>query len=122
MDRIRSAVIISGGEGVRLRPITSDLPKGLVRVAGKPLLQWVIEWLADSVVTELAIGVVYLKQKIIDYVEDGSRYGVHIKYSVQTVEGGTSEGFRLAIQGQMKDEPFLALKGDKITDINIRCM
>src|SRR5207302_10324147 len=97
-NRPRTAVVLSGGEGVRLRPITTDLPKGLVKVAGKPLLQWVIEWLRDSGITNLAIGVAYLKQKIIDYFGDGSRYGVHIKYSVHTVEGGTSEGFRLAIQ------------------------
>jgi mannose-1-phosphate guanylyltransferase len=115
-------VIISGGEGVRLRPITTDLPKGLVKVAGKPLLQWVIEWLRDSGITELAIGVAYLKQKIIDYLGDGSRYGVHIKYSVHTVEGGTSEGFRLAIQRHMKDETFLALNGDQITDLRIPSM
>jgi len=117
--QLRSAVIISGGEGVRLRPITTDLPKGLVKVAGKPLLQWVIEWLRDSGITNLAIGVAYLKQKIIDYFGDGSRYGVHIKYSVHTVEGGTSEGFRLAIQRHMKDETFLALNGDQITDLKI---
>src|SRR5437899_13013461 len=70
----RSAVIISGGEGVRLRPISTDLPKGLVKVAGKPLLQWVIEWLRDSGITDLAIGVAYLMQKIIDYIGVGSRY------------------------------------------------
>lgn len=118
-DRLRSAVIISGGEGVRLRPITNDLPKGLVKVAGKPLLQWVIEWLRDSGITELAIGVAYLKQKIIDHFGDGSRYGVHIKYSAHTVEGGTGEGFRLAIQRHMKDKAFLALNGDQITDLKI---
>ncbi len=118
-NQLRSAVVISGGEGVRLRPITTDVPKGLVKVAGKPLLQWVIEWLRDSGITELAIGVAYLKQKIIDYFGDGSRYGVHIKYSVHTVEGGTSEGFRLAIQRHIKDETFLALNGDQITDLRI---
>jgi len=122
MHHLRSAVIISGGEGVRLRPITTDLPKGLVKVAGKPLLQWVIEWLRDSGVTELTIGVAYLKQKIIDYFGDGSRYGVHIKYSIHTVEGGTSEGFRLAIQRHMKDDTFLALNGDQIADLKIPLM
>ncbi len=90
-----------------------------MKVAGKPLLQWVIEWLRDSGITELSIGVAYLKQKIIDYFGDGSRYGVHIKYSVHTVEGGTSEGFRLAIQRHIEDETFLALNGDQITDLRI---
>jgi NDP-sugar pyrophosphorylase family protein len=79
----------------------------------------VIEWLHDSGITEVAIGVAYLKQKIINYFGDGSRYGVHIKYSVHTVEGGTSEGFRLAIQRHVKDDTFLALNGDQITDLRI---
>jgi NDP-sugar pyrophosphorylase family protein len=82
----------------------------------------VVEWLHDSGITELAIGVAYLKQKIIDYFGDGSQCGVHIKYSVHTVEGGTSEGFRLAIQRHIKDETFLALNGDQITDLRIPSM
>ena len=122
MKSVRSAVIISGGEGVRLRPITNDIPKGLVKVAGKPLLQWVIEWLRDSGVTNLTIGVAYLKQKIINYFGDGSRFGVEIQYSVHTVEGGTGEGFRLAISRYVHDETFLALNGDQITNLKIPAM
>ncbi|HZD12962.1 MAG TPA: nucleotidyltransferase family protein [Candidatus Binatus sp.] len=122
MSDLKSAVIISGGEGVRLRPITNDIPKGLVKVAGKPLLQWVIEWLRDSGVTNLTIGVAYLKQKIINYFGDGSRYGVDIKYSVHTVEGGTGEGFRLAISRHIHDNTFLALNGDQITNIKINSL
>jgi NDP-sugar pyrophosphorylase family protein len=97
-ERVEAAVVLSGGEGVRLRPITSDLPKGLVKVGGKPLLQWVVEWLRENGISNIVIGVAYLKDEIIKFFEDGSRFGVRIHYSVHTVEGGTAEGFRLAIR------------------------
>src|SRR5258708_30263326 len=85
----RTAVVLSGGEGIRLRPITADLPKGLVKVGGKPLLQWVVEWLRVNEVTNIVIGVAYLKEQITDFFGDGARFGVTIQYSVPTVPGGT---------------------------------
>jgi len=117
-----TAVILSGGAGVRLRPITQDLPKGLVKIGGKPILQWVIEWLKRNGVSEVVIGVAYLKEKIIDRLGDGRQYGVNIRYSVHTVSGGTGEGFRLAISRHVDDEEFFALNGDQITDLNLRLM
>src|SRR5436305_14776727 len=97
----KTAVILSGGEGLRLRPITHDIPKGLVKVGGKPLLEWVIEWLEQNMVTDLVIGVAYLREKIIHYIGNEAKFGVDIRYSVQTVEDGTSEGFHLEISGHV---------------------
>lgn len=119
IDFPQTAVVLSGGEGIRLRPITQDLPKGLVKVGGKPLLQWVVEWLKDSRVTNIVMGVAYLKDRIIDYFGDGARFGVDIRYSVHTVEGGTAEGFRLAITRHIDEDTFFALNGDQITDIRL---
>ncbi len=116
---VRTAVVLSGGEGIRLRPITKDLPKGLVRVGGKPLLQWVVEWLRGNGVTSIVIGVAYLKDHIVDYFGDGHRFGVRITYSVHTVEGGTGEGFRMAIGRYVRDDIFFALNGDQITDLKL---
>ncbi len=115
----RTAVVLSGGEGVRLRPLTKDLPKGLVRVGGTPLLQWVVEWLKANGVNLVVMGVAYLKEQIIEYFGNGERFGVEIKYSVHTVEGGTGEGFRLAIARYVEEETFFALNGDQITDITL---
>jgi mannose-1-phosphate guanylyltransferase len=115
----RTAVVLSGGAGIRLRPITNDLPKGLVTVGGKPLLQWVVEWLAASGIKNIVMGVAFLKEKIIDFFGDGERFGVHISYSVHTVEGGTGEGFRLAISRYVEDPTFYALNGDQITDVKL---
>lgn len=103
-----------------MRPITSDLPKGLVKVGGKPLLQWVVEWLRLQGVTRIVLGVAYLRDQIIEFFGDGRRFGVPISYSVHTVEGGTGEGFRLAISRFVDDATFFALNGDQITDINLR--
>ena len=115
----KTAVVLSGGEGLRLRPITHDIPKGLVRVGGKPLLEWVVEWLQQNGVTELVIGVAYLKEKIMRYFGNGGKFGVEIQYSVHTVEGGTSEGFRLAISRYVDSSSFFALNGDQITDLKL---
>src|SRR3989442_4418494 len=115
----RTAVVLSGGEGIRLRPITADLPKGLVKVGGKPLLQWVVEWLRANRVSNIVIGVAYLKEQIIDFFGDGARFGVKIQYSIHTVPGGTGEGFRLAISRYVDDETFFALNGDQITDLRL---
>ena len=110
---------MSGGAGVRLRPLTNDIPKGLVRVAGKPLLQWVVEWLLQNGVSDLVIGVAYLKEKIIRYFGDGSKFGVSIRYSVHSVEGGTGEGFRLAVVRYVDKESFFAMNGDQMTDLSL---
>lgn len=117
---LRTAVVLSGGEGIRLRPITTDLPKGLVKVGGKPLLQWVVEWLKSNGVMNIVIGVAYLKDQIMDFFGDGARFGVKIQYSVHTVPGGTGEGFRLAISRHVDDPTFLALNGDQITDLKLK--
>jgi mannose-1-phosphate guanylyltransferase len=121
-DSPKTAVVLSGGEGIRLRPITADLPKGLVKVGGKPLLQWVVEWLKANGVSNIVMGVAYLKDQITDFLGDGSRFGVGIQYSVHTVLGGTGEGFKLAITRYVEDETFFALNGDQITDLNLKTM
>ena len=113
---------MAGGRGLRLRPLSDSIPKQLVRIAGKPLLQWIIEWLRDNNITNIIVGVAWLKDKIIDYFGNGSRFGVDITYSVHTVEGGTGEGFRLAISRYVDKEDFFAMNGDQITDLNLNDM
>ncbi|HEX9240797.1 MAG TPA: sugar phosphate nucleotidyltransferase, partial [Candidatus Bathyarchaeia archaeon] len=104
----RTAVVLSGGEGIRLRPITADLPKGLVKVSGKPLLRWVVEWLKANKISNIVVGVAYLKEHMIDFFGDGAPFGVNIQYSVHSVRGGTGEGFRLATSRYVDDETFFA--------------
>jgi mannose-1-phosphate guanylyltransferase len=118
--KLHTAVLLAGGQGDRLKPLTNDMPKAMVEINEKPLLHWIIEWLKKNDVTEIIIGVAHLKEKIISYFGDGSRFGVKILYSVHTVEGGTAEGFRLAISRYVTQDVFFALNGDQITDVDLR--
>jgi len=116
---IKTAVILAGGAGLRLRPLTNDKPKVMLQVAGKPVLEWVIEWLKFNGITNFVIGVAYKKEAVKSYFEDGSRFGVKIKYSVHSVEGETGEGFRLAITRHVNDDVFFATNGDQITNFRL---
>lgn len=118
--KIKTAVVLAGGEGLRLRPLTNDRPKAMVEVAGRPLLDWVMRWLAKNGMENVVIGVAYRKQKIIDYFGGGERYGMRVQYSHHTVEGGTAQGFRLAIERHVHDDSFVAMNGDELTNVNLR--
>lgn len=119
MQDIETAVILAGGAGLRMRPLTNDIPKAMVSVAGKPLLQWIMEWLRENGVLNIVVGVAYKKERIMDYFGDGRQFGVTIRYSNHTVEGGTGEGFRLAINRHVHDDTFLAMNGDELVDIRL---
>lgn len=58
-------MVLAGGAGLRLRPLTQDIPKAMILVAGKPLLEWIIEWLKRNGIDNIVIGVAYTKEKII---------------------------------------------------------
>jgi NDP-sugar pyrophosphorylase family protein len=113
-------VVLAGGPGIRLKPLTDRVPKALVELAGKPIIQWVIEWLRLNGVENIVLGVAHLKEEILKYLGDGSSLGVNITYSTHTVEGGTGEGFRLAISRYVSDEVFFAMNGDQITDLRLK--
>jgi NDP-sugar pyrophosphorylase family protein len=116
---IKTVVVLAGGPGERLKPLTENLPKGMIEICGKPLLQWIVEWLRDNKIRQIVLGVAYMKEKIIDYFGDGSGFNVDIKYSVHSMEGGTGEGFRLAISRHISQNDFFAFNGDQITDLNL---
>ena len=118
--KIDTAVVLAGGPGNRLKPLTNAFPKGMVEIYNKPLLQWIIEWLRNNDVREIILGVAYLKEKIIDYFGDGTKFDVNIRYSVHTVDGGTGEGFRIAINRYVDRDVFFAMNGDQITDLNLK--
>ena len=69
---IKTAIILAGGKGLRLKPHTNNIPKPLIEVSGKPLLEWIINWLIKNNVTKIVIGVAYKKEKIIEWIEKRS--------------------------------------------------
>ena len=112
-------MVLAGGPGTRLRPLTDEIPKGMIPICGKPLLEWIIEWLRDNGVECIVLGVAYLKEKIIEYFGNGEKFGVNIKYSIHSVDGGTDEGFRLAISRYIHADVFFAMNGDQLTNLNL---
>ena len=116
--KIRTAVVLVGGSGLRMRPLTEDLPKCMIPLRGKPLLYWTISWLRDQGFNHVVLGVSHRKEAVIDYVEENS-LGIKVDFSEHTQEGETGEGFRLAIQRHVKDENFLAMNGDELTNLKL---
>jgi NDP-sugar pyrophosphorylase family protein len=112
------AVILVGGAGTRLRPLTYVMPKCLLPVGGMPLLEWTIKYLGTHEFTEFVVCVAYLKRQIITTIGDGSRLGVKIEYAEAESPLGTA--------GQLKtaepfiDGTFLAMNGDIVTSLNVR--
>ncbi len=106
------AMILAAGEGTRLRPLTSNTPKPLLLVAGKPFLTHVLEALKQAGVSEVAILVGWKANKIKEFYGDGSEQGVKITYLEQKERLGTADAVRFA--ENITDEPFICLNGDVV--------
>ena len=119
-NTVKTAVVLAGGTGSRLYPLTNNQPKPMVKLLGKPILQWVIEWLKSNHISNIVIGVAYCKESVINYFKDGSKFDVNIQYSVHSVDGETGEGFRLAISRYVKDDLFVAINGDELTNFKLK--
>ena len=117
---LKTAVIIAGGRGTRFEERTEDLPKPLIPVNDKPILERIIEWLAQSGVKRVIIGTAYKKEMIKNYFGDGSDFGVEITYTEHDERGGTEDAFKALVdQSGIEDENFYAMNGDQITDISL---
>lgn len=108
---------MAGGEGSRLRPLTSARPKPLVPVAGRPIMEHILLLLRRHHVRDVVATVQYLGPSIRNYFGDGSDLGVNLSYSVEDSPLGTAGSVRLA-EDQLKDT-FLVISGDALTDIDL---
>ena len=109
-------VIMAGGKGTRISSIASDIPKPMISIEGKPVLEHEIECLRDQGLSDLIITVSHLGSVIMDYFGDGSRYGVKIQYFVEDVPLGNA-GALFKLRNQL-DGDFLLLNADAIFDID----
>jgi NDP-sugar pyrophosphorylase family protein len=111
------ALIIAGGEGERLRPLTEERPKGMVEVAGRPILEHQVRWLSDQKVTDLIMLCGYKAEVIQEYFGNGDRFGVRVQYSLEDEPlgrgGALKQGARLLPPQQ---DAVLALNGDVLTN------
>ena len=109
------AIIIAGGKGERLRPLTEDLPKSMVPLLGKPLLQHQVEWLREQGVTDIIVACGYLHHVFEEYFEDGSHWGVRMHYSVEDEPLGRGGALKLAYRQVPESEALvIATNGDNV--------
>lgn len=107
---IRQAIILAGGQGKRLRPMTTQTPKPMIPFWGKPFLEHLIELLKANGIEEVILLVGYLHEQIEEYFGNGERFGISIKYSYSPVESDT--GTRLRNAYPFMDQTFLLCYGD----------
>ncbi len=111
---MKQAVILAAGEGQRLRPFTVTKPKVMLSIAGKPILQYVVEALAQNGIRRIVIVVGYQRKQIFDYVGAGERFGVDIVYITQERQLGTAHA--LAQAKDVVEDEFLILPGDNLIE------
>jgi mannose-1-phosphate guanylyltransferase/phosphomannomutase len=112
------AVVMAGGEGTRLRPLTSHRPKPLVPVLNKPIMEHIILLLKEHGITDIVVTLHYLADEIEGYFGDGSEWGVHLIYSVEDTPLGTAGSVKQA-EEYLKDGTFVIVSGDALTDIDL---
>ena len=108
-------VIMAGGEGKRLRPLTEDCPKPMLKVKGKPMLEIILDRCKEAGFLQFYLSVSYLKQQIIDHFGDGSRWGIKIEYLEESQPLGTAGALRLLTPNLSLS--FLVLNGDVLTQV-----
>jgi len=112
------AVVLAGGFGKRLAPLTSEVPKPLLPVGGRPILVRQIEWLRRFGVIDVVLAVGYLRQKIFEALGDGRRLGVRVFYSVEEEPLGTGGALKNA-ELFITDDVFIVLNGDVLTNLDL---
>jgi NDP-sugar pyrophosphorylase family protein len=111
------AVILAGGEGTRLRPLTLTLPKPVVPVVDRPFLRHQLDLLASAGVREVVFSVAYRPERVEAVFGDGSAFGVRIRYAVEETPLGTGGAVRNALP--LLDERTIVLNGDVLTDVDL---
>ena len=112
------ALILAGGQGLRLRPLTDDKPKPLVAVEGKPIAEWQLDWLIKNVDLEQATFLCGYKWTRLQEHFGSSYKGVRVDYSVEETPLGTGGAFRKAIAGaKLGDAEIVMMNGDIVTDL-----
>jgi len=115
--RPKRAVILVGGKGTRLRPITYEIPKALIPIHGRTLTEHLFDLMKKHDIRDITLSVGHMKEKIEDYYGDGGRFGIHISYIEEDEPLGTAGPLRLA--KKWLTETFIVSNGDELKDINI---
>jgi dTDP-glucose pyrophosphorylase len=119
-DLPNEAVIMAGGRGVRLGDLTNDLPKPMLRVAGRPILERIVIHLVGAGIKVIHIAVNYRREVIEDYFGDGSRFGCAISYLRESEPMGS--GGALSLLPKLPQSPLLVMNGDLVSDFSVKSM
>ncbi|MBR9678319.1 MAG: NTP transferase domain-containing protein [Nanoarchaeota archaeon] len=117
-NKVKKAFILAGGKGTRLRPFTYEMPKSMIPVQGRPLLEHTIMNLRDQDVREIIISLGYMGGKIKEYFGNGSKWGVNITYVEESEPLGT--GGPLLLAKPYLNEQFLMINGDNLFDMDLQ--
>ena len=109
---------MAGGQGTRLRPLTTNVPKPLLPVVGEPIMGHLLRLLGRHGISEAVVTVQYLAGNIRSYFGDGAEYGIQLSYATESVPLGTAGSVKNAQRG-LRGEPFLVVSGDALTDIDL---
>lgn len=117
---VSQALILAGGQATRMRPYTDDAPKAMVPVAGAPIVGHQLVWLAAHGVRDVVISGGYRHEMITDYVGDGSRFGLDVRYAIEDEPLGRGGGLKFAAR-RLADpaRPFFVLNGDVISRFSL---
>lgn len=113
------AIVMAGGEGSRLRPLTINRPKPMVPIVNRPVMGHIIELLKRHNINEIVATLQYRADDLQNYFGDGSNVGVAINYTVEPRPLGTAGSVKFAEKFLSRDEPFLIISGDALTDLNL---
>jgi len=111
------AVILVGGEGTRLRPLTSTVPKPVVPLVDRPFIAYMLEWLQRHGVDDVIMSCGFLATAVRNVLGDGSRYGIRLRFVEEPTPRGTAGALKYA--ESLLDERFLMLNGDTLTDLDL---
>jgi mannose-1-phosphate guanylyltransferase/phosphomannomutase len=111
------AVIMAGGEGTRLRPLTSNVPKPMLPLVNRPMMEHIVELLRRHEITEVVVTLAFMPNVIRNYFGDGSEFGVQMVYATEESPLGTAGSVRNAMDEL--DDTFLVISGDVLTDIDL---
>lgn len=116
--RVERALILAGGKGVKMRPLTYEIPKPMIPIRGRPIMEYMIDLLKQAGVREIVLAIGYLGGKIREYFGDGERWGVKIFYSEEEKALGTAGAIRLA-RPFLNSRSFLVVHGDILAEIEL---
>ena len=115
------AVVMAGGEGTRLRPLTLDVPKPFIRVAGKPAMEYALDALVAAGVKDIIVTTFYKPERLFNHLAGGARFGARVFYSVEDEAMGTAGGVAKCLP-LVGDDTVVVLSGDVIADVNVKAL